>query len=72
MELLCRNSLCVMVVGCFRREAPSFMFNGILNLTLSEEKVYITGVTQGNRKLVLRPNSPDSNQMQIQEYEILD
>ena len=47
------------------------MFDGILNVTLSEE-VSTTGVTQGNLKLLLRPNSPDSHQKQIQEYEILD
>ena len=46
------------------------MFDGTLNVTLSEEKVSITGVTQGNLELFLCPNSPDSQQ--IQEYEILD
>ena len=59
-----------LVVGCFRRGAPSLMFDGILNVTLSEE-VSTTGVTQGNLKLILRPNSLDSHQKQIQEYEIL-
>ena len=48
------------------------MFDGILNVTLSEEKVSTFGVTQGNLKLVMRPNSPDSYQTQIQEDEILD
>ena len=48
------------------------MFDGILNVTLSEEKVSTTGVTQGNLELLLRPNSPDSHQTQIQEGEILD
>ena len=28
------NSLRVKVVSCFRRKAPSLMFDGILNLTL--------------------------------------
>ena len=39
---------------------------------LSEEKISIIGVTQGNLKLLLRSNSPDSHQKQIQEGEILD
>ena len=47
-EFFCGNSLRVNVVGCFRRGAPSLMFDGILNVTLSEEKVSTTGVTQGN------------------------
>ena len=47
------------------------MFDGILNVTLSEE-VSTTGVTQGNLKLLLHPNSSDSHQTQIQEDEILD
>ena len=34
------------------------MFDGILNVTLSEE-VSTTGVTQGNLELLLRPNSAD-------------
>ena len=38
------------------------MFDGILNVTLSEE-VFTTGVTQRNLELLLpRPNSPDSHQ----------
>ena len=41
------------------------MFGGILNVTLSE--VSTTGVTQWNLELLLRPNSPDSYQTQIQE-----
>ena len=48
------------------------MFDGILIVTLSEEMVSTTGVTQWNLELILRPNSPDSHQTQIQEYEILD
>ena len=55
-----------------RRGAPSLMFVGILNVTLFEEKVTTTGVTQRTLKLFLRPNSPDSHQTQIQEDEILD
>ena len=60
MKLFFGNSLGVKAVGCFRRGAPSLMFDGILNVTLSEEKVSTTEVTQGNLKLLLRPNSPDS------------
>ena len=45
------------------------MFDGILNVTLSEE-VSTTGVTQGNLELLLRPNSADSHETQIQEDEI--
>ena len=70
VELFCGNSLCVKAIGCFRRGAPSLMFDGILNVSLSEE-VSTTGVTQGNLNLILRPNSLDSHQKQIQEYEIL-
>ena len=47
------------------------MFDRIQNETLSEE-VSNTGVTQGNRELLLHPNSHDSDQTQIQEDEILD
>ena len=32
------------------------MFDGILNVTLSEEKVSTIGVIQGNLELLLRPN----------------
>ena len=48
------------------------MFDGILNVTLSKDKVSTTGVTQRNLELLLRPNFPDSYQTQIQEYKILD
>ena len=72
MELFCGNSLHVKAVGCFRRGVPSLILDRILNVTLSEGKVSTTGVTQGNLKLVMRPNSPDSYQTQIQEDEILD
>ena len=61
MELFCGNSLRVKVDGCFCRRAPLLTFDGVLNVTLSEVKVSITGVTQGNRELLLRPNSPDSH-----------
>ena len=61
MELFCGNSLRVKVDGCFSRRAPLLTFDGVLNVTLSEVKVSITGVTQGNRELLLRPNSPDSH-----------
>ena len=67
MELICGKSLQVKAVGCFRRGAPSLMFEGLLNVTLSEEKVATAGVVQGNLELLLRPNSPDSHQTEIQE-----
>ena len=72
VELFCGNSLCVKTVCFFRRGAPSLMLDGILNVTLSEEKVSTIGVTQGNLALFLCPKSPDSQQTQIQEYEVLD
>ena len=71
MELFCGNSLHVRAVGYFHRGAPSLMFDKVLNVTPSEE-VSTTGVTQGNLKLLLHPNSSDSHQTQIQEDEILD
>ena len=33
VDLFCRNSQCVKVVGCFCRWAPSWMFDRILNAT---------------------------------------
>ena len=39
------------------------MFDGILNVTLSEE-VSTTGVTQGNLELLLLPDSLNSHQTQ--------
>ena len=71
VELFCGNSLHVRAVGYFHRGAPSLMFDKVLNVTPSEE-VSTTGVTQGNLKLLLHPNSSDSHQTQIQEDEILD
>ena len=65
MELFCRNSQRVKSVDFFRRGAPSWMFVGILNVTLSEE-VSTTGVTQGNLELPLPPNSLDLHQTQKQ------
>ena len=41
------------------------MFNGVLNVTLSEE-VSTTVVTQGNLEFLWPPNYPDSHQTQIQ------
>ena len=58
MNLFCVNKRRVKPVGCFRTGAPSLMFDGILNVTLSEE-VSTTGVTQGNLKLPLPPDSLD-------------
>ena len=40
------------------------MFDGILNATLSEEKVSTTWLTQENLELPLPPNSLDSHQTQ--------
>ena len=45
------------------------MFDQILNVTLPEEKVSTSEVTQGKIEILLCPNSPDS---QIQKVEILD
>ena len=72
MKLFRENSLRAKAVGCFRRGTPSLMFDRILNVTLSKDKVSTTGVTQRNLELLLRPNFPDSYQTQIQEYKILD
>ena len=58
MDPFCVNKQLVKPVGCFRTGAPSLMFDGILNVTLSEE-VSTTGVTQGNLKLPLPPDSLD-------------
>ena len=63
MELFCRKSQLVNPVGCFCRGVPSLMFDGILNVTLSEE-VSTTGVTQGNLELLLLPDSLNSHQTQ--------
>ena len=71
MELFCGNSLRVKAVGCFRRGAPSLMFDEILNVTLSKGKVSITGATQGILELLLRLNSPDSHQTQIQGWVLI-
>ena len=65
MKLFSGNSQRVKLVGCFRRGALALMFDGILNVTLSEE-VSTTGVTQENLELPLLPNSLDSHQTQKQ------
>ena len=57
VDLFCVNKR-VKPVGCFRTGVPSLMFDGILNVTLSEE-VSTTGVTQGNLELPLPPDSVD-------------
>ena len=49
-----------LAVGCFCRGAPSLMFGGILNATLSE-KVSTTGATHKNLELTLLPNFLDSH-----------
>ena len=58
MNPFCVNKQHVKPIGCFRTGAPPLMFDGILNVTLSEE-VSSTVVTQGNLKLPLPPNSLD-------------
>ena len=58
MNLFCVNKQRVKPVGCFHTGAPSLMFDGMLNVTLSEE-VSTTGVTQGNLKLPRLPYSLD-------------
>ena len=58
MELFCVNKQRVKPVGCFRTGAPSVMLDGILNETLPQE-VSTTGVTEGNLKLPLPPDSLD-------------
>ena len=62
VEFFCRNSQCVKLVGSFSRRAPSLMFDGVLNATLSEEKVSTIAVKQENLKLRLRLNFLDSHQ----------
>ena len=52
----------VQAVGCFCRGAPSLMFGGILNATMSEK--VSTGATHNNLELLLLPNSLDSQQTQ--------
>ena len=47
VEFFCRNSLHVKAVCCFHRGAPSMMFDEILNVTLSEEKVSTTRLHMG-------------------------
>ena len=58
MELFCVNKQRVKPVGCFRTGGSSLMFDGILNVTLSEE-VSTTGVTHGNLELPLPPDPLD-------------
>ena len=60
MERFCGNSQSVKPVDCFRRRASLLIFEGILNVTLTEE-LFTTGVTQGNLELTLPPNSLDSH-----------
>ena len=58
VDFFCGNILRVKAVDRFRKGAPWLMFDGILNVTLSEEKVFTTGVTQGNLELFLSSKSP--------------
>ena len=71
-EIFYGSSVRLKGIGYFRRRAPLLMFYGILNVTVSEENVSTIGVSKGNHELLLRPNSPNSHQTQIQEYEVLD
>ena len=57
MELFCGNNPRVKPV---HTGAPLLMFDGILNVTLSEE-FSTTGVTQGNIELPLPTDSLDSH-----------
>ena len=66
VERFCKSGLRVKAVDCFPRRARSLMFDGILNVTLSEEKVSTTGITQKNLELPLPPNSLDSHQKKKQ------
>ena len=63
VELFCGNSKRVKPVDCFHRGAASLMFDGFLNVTMCEE-VSTTGVTQGDHKLPLPPDSLYSHQTQ--------
>ena len=73
----CGNSPALLVVGYIRRRDPSWMFDMILNVTLSnnlllarrrsKKKIFITGFTQGNLVPTLLPNSLDLHQRQNQK-----
>ena len=52
----CVNKQRVKPVGCLCRGAPSLMFDGILNVTRSEE-ISTTGFTQGNLELPMPSDS---------------
>ena len=52
----------VRAVGCFCRGAPSLIFDGIVNATVSE--ISTTAVAQKNFELPLPPSSLDSHQTQ--------
>ena len=58
MDLFCVNKQSVKSIGYFHTGVPSLMFDGILNVTLSEE-VFTSEVTQGNLELPLPPDSLD-------------
>ena len=58
MDLFRVNKQHVKPVGYFHTGVPSFMFDGILNVTLHEE-VSTSEVTQGNLELPLPPDSFD-------------
>ena len=58
MDIFCVNKQRVQPVGRVRTGAPSLMFDGIRNVTLSDE-ISTTGVAQGNLELHLPPDSLD-------------
>ena len=69
MKLFCGNSEHVKAVDYFRRRAPLWMSDRILNVGIiarrkSEENFFTTGVTQENLGLPLPPNSFDLHQQQ--------
>ena len=58
----------VKVVGCFYRGAPSLVFDGIVNATVSE--ISTTWVAQENFELPLPPSSLDSHQTQNNKVKV--
>ena len=76
VELSGGNGRRLQAVGYFRQRAPLWMFDRILNATLSNNSLYssqkirepsITGVTKRNLGLTLLPNSLDLHQTQNQK-----
>ena len=61
MDLFCVIKQRVKPVGCFCTGDPLLIFDGIVNVTLSED-VFTIGVTQGYLELALPPDSLDQYQ----------